>query len=261
LLAVALGVAGLPLGLIAAQVSGFVLTGVVAGFFLSRDLTRVGPPAARRLAATARRYWEFPVKGAPALLLNTLGAYLPLLLFAQFFGDAENGYFALARQCLLAVSAVLTTSTGQAFMLAATQCMRGGTSLRRLLLRQLARQTAIALGFLAGAVLVASFLFEWFFGPDWAPAGTYAIWLAFPITAALLVSPLSGLLLAADRVGLNAAWQVGHVVCTAALLLPSYEDPVHFLQVLLAIDALCYAVYLALILYCADRHDRRLRAA
>ena len=258
-LGVAFGLAGVPQGLIVAQIGALMLTGATTGVMLSRDIFTARAPGCRRLYALAKRYREFPLKGAPANLLSTLAIFLPLLLFARIFGDFENGQFALARQCLLAASGVLSVATGQAFMLASTECVRSKRPLRDLLLRQFIRQCIIAGVFLIATLLLAQPLFELFFGDRWAPAGTYAIWLAAPVAAALLVSPMSGLLLAVERVGANSAWQVGYAVSLALLALPSYDGPIQFLIALLVVDVACYTIYLVLIVYGAREHDRALR--
>ncbi|MCC7487973.1 MAG: hypothetical protein IT529_23655 [Burkholderiales bacterium] len=255
-LGVAFGLAGLPQGLVAAQFAGLLLTGGLSAGIVLRAAASSRWPRLVRLRALARRYRAFPVQGTPAVLLGTLGIYLPLLVFGRLFGEAENGQFALARQCLIAVVGVLTAATGQAFTLAATQCVRSRGSLAALLRRQLLRQCAIAAAFLAAAVLAAPALFGWFFGADWTAAGRYAAWLAVPLAAALLVSPVSPLLIAVERVGTNGAWQAGYVAALALLVLPSYGAPAAFLAALAAVEVACYAAYLALIVRAARNHDR-----
>lgn len=258
-LGVAFGIVGVPHGLIAAQISGLMLTGLATGAILSRDIFGAQAPSGKRLCSLANRYREFPIKGAPANLLSTLAIYLPLLLFAHLFGDFENGQFALARQCLLGASGAVFMATGQTFMLAATECVRRRGALGNLLRRQLIRQCMIAGVFLIATLLLAQLVFEWFFGDRWSPAGVYATWLALPVSAALLVSPLSGLLVAVERVGTNSAWQVGYAASLALLVLPSYDGPFGFLIALIVVDVVCYAVYLLLIVRGALEHDRTLR--
>jgi O-antigen/teichoic acid export membrane protein len=258
-LGVVFGLAGVHTGLIVAQVAGLVLTGGIVGALLARDISAARWPTARRLCGLTRRYREFVLKGTPAALVDILVVYLPLLLFGQIFGDVENGHFALARQCLLGVYVVLAASAGQAFMLSCTQCVRDGGALRTLLFRQLKRQAVLAAGLLLGALFFAQPLFGWLFGERWFSAGVYAMWLAVPISAALLVSPVSGLLLAVERVGANGAWQVGHMICVAALVLFPYGGPVAFLAALAVVEVVCYAAYLALIVHGALEHDRGVR--
>lgn len=259
LLAVGFGIAGVPHGLVAAQVAGLTVTGAASAWMLSRAVAATRRPRAARLCALARRYRQFPLHGAPAMLLSTLGIYLPLLVFGRLFGEAESGQFALARQCLIAVAGVLSAATGQAFMLASTQCVRSRGSLMALLRRQLMRQCALAAGFLVAAIFLAAPSFEWIFGAQWGPAGRYAAWLAAPIAAALLVSPVSSLLLAVERVRTNSAWQACWVGALALLALPDYDSPTDFLLALILVESVSYAAYLLLIVHAAREHDRVLR--
>ena len=101
-------------------------------------------------------------------------------------------------------------------------------------------------------------MFGWLFGERWLPAGTYAVWLAVPVAAMLLVSPVSGVLYAVERVGTNSAWQTGRMICVAVLVLFPYDGPTAFLAALAVVEVACYAVYLAVIVHGALEHDRRL---
>jgi O-antigen/teichoic acid export membrane protein len=256
--AVAFGLAGMHAGLVAAVVAGLAATAVLAGALLARDFGAMRWPRPARLWASARRYRDFALKGAPAILLNMFALYLPLFFFARFFGEDAGGQFALARQCLLGIFAVFAYSAGQSFLLACTERVRTRGKLRPLLARQLARQAALAAALLAAAWLCAEPIFVWLFGDRWSQAGTYAIWLSIPVAAALLVSPLGGVLYAVERVGTNSAWQIARALAVASLVLIPYGGATGFLATLAMVETAAYAAYLALVVHATARHDRGL---
>jgi O-antigen/teichoic acid export membrane protein len=181
---------------------------LLAALWRRRWVTLTGSlPTGRQLAATARRFAEFPLYAAPSSMLNLLGSSLPLLVINRYHSSTDAGHFNLAALVIGVPCSVFAGAIGQALFHRAAEERRAGRSVRALV-----RRLVITLAGLAFCplVLVATFgpsLFATVFGPAWRPAGEYARVIAIAFAAQLIVSPLSMLFPVLGAVRLGSLWK------------------------------------------------------
>lgn len=202
-------------GLLSGQLVGRSF-GILALAKTSREL--LPRPPRGTLRATARKFWRFPAVLAPSALLNTLGTSLPLILIGAWFGPQAAGFLGLTQRIAMAPTALVAVAVGQVFSGELSSRLRAGQiDNRRLYLRTSCR---LATGGLAVAVvllLISDWAFPIILGSRWANSGGYAQAIALSVGAGFVVSPVSFVFIAYQRVVSNIVVDLSRVLLVAGL--------------------------------------------
>jgi len=221
---IALGAAGLgAIGLILGQFLGFT-----AGTLrLARTLRFSGNEFRRdrllaRIQRVAFRYRRFPLIDTAAAILNTISIQLPNLLLPAMFGPMIAGFYALSDRALGMPVTLLSQSIGQVIYAESRGSIAKG-DLVRLLVRSIMALVAIVaiptiVLFLFGRPIVT-----FVFGPEWGEAGRYMAWMAVGVSAQLLYSSISLVLLATEAQGLNFMIQLSMLLARLAAVTFGYR--------------------------------------
>lgn len=187
-----------PGGLLSGQLLGRSL-GIVALARTSKTLLRRADEETPR--ATMRRYWRFPVVFAPSALINTLGASLPLLVVASRYGVHEAGLLGLTQRLAAVPAALVGVAVGQVFSAEISARIRNGQSHNRdLFLRTAYRLGVLGFVITVGLFTIAPWLLPVALGHRWAGSGGYAEATALVVGVGFVISPLSFVFLAYERV-------------------------------------------------------------
>jgi O-antigen/teichoic acid export membrane protein len=218
-LTLSLGVYKAANGLIIGAVAGQLIPTLYLAFEVLRRL-----PANRRAIAiehithALRRYSDFPRYSLPGELLNSAAYQMPTLLITRWFDTATTGLYSLTQRVLSMPMALVSRAVLDVFkQRASADYARDGQA------SAVFRKTFISLaaigvpGFLLLA-LIAPPLFAWVFGPEWREAGEFARILSPMFALRFVASPLSYMLLIADRQRLNLVLQALLLVATAVSL-------------------------------------------
>ena len=156
----------------------------------SRKLTRSA------VAALIRGYRDFPIVGVPSSLLNAAAQGLALPLIATTFGAGPAGQFALAARVVSAPATLVGRSVSDAFYARIALLARERPAeVRPLFLKMCLALLVASIGLAVLIVGIAYFGFNRVFGTNWGPAGRLAIALLPSTMAALVVSPVSSVVL------------------------------------------------------------------
>lgn len=175
-------------GAAGADEAGLVL-GALAGWIAADLLLLAGARFATSpgtIAAAARRWRRYPAQALPAALAAHLVVVLPEFYIAARHGAFEVGLYAMVVRLLAAPVIALSEAVSALWWRRAAQ-EAPGPALARLFDRLM---LGLGLPALAGAGVVIALgpaLFGIALGPEWAPAGAMAQWLA-PYHALRLVS-------------------------------------------------------------------------
>jgi O-antigen/teichoic acid export membrane protein len=201
-----------PLGLIVGFVmnSGGALT-LLLPRFLRSIRGRVRRPGRRRLAATFRKYSDFPRYSVWEALANSASIQLPILLVGALTNASEVGQLVLAMSVAQAPLALFGNATAQVFMSQAPTRMRAGQ------LAVFTRSTLTGLAKVGGPMLLglgvlAPLIFPLLFGDEWARSGILVAWMAPWLLLQFLTSPVSSVLNITGRLKLASAWQITGLV-------------------------------------------------
>ena len=144
--------------------------------------------------------WKYPGFVLPSSLLDALGAALPLPLVAQLYGSAAAGEYLLVMRLVSLPAGLVGTSVADVFHSRLAEVCRSEPERARPLLVRVSRQLAlIGLAVFLPAALASPWVFGWVFGSAWSRAGWVLTVVAPLALAALVVSPVSRLLLTAGR--------------------------------------------------------------
>lgn len=208
-------------------------------------------PLARPLGRVSAEYAQFPLVGVPSSLLNALASHVPTPLLVAHYGLPAAGFFSLVQRVLAVPLSVIGASVADALLSRMSEHARGSSQQAERLFRLTALGLlAIGVPIAVVAVVVGPPAFEIIFGPEWRDAGRIAAVMAPWYTAALVVSPLSRVVLvyrgqvsklAYDVISLSVA--VASISLAAAL----GADPVHAIWYLSLGQAGAYAVYLVIL--------------
>lgn len=209
------------IGLAVAHVGG-LLTAVAIG----TRMRPLGPRAASE--ASVRGFWRehraFPLYSLPADSINTASVQLPVLLVASRFGTEIAGQLALTIRVLGAPIGLLGRAVLDVFKRHAADAYRQRGECRREFVRTLVVLGGASAVSTAAFALVVERLFPFAFGPDWAHAGTIALWLLPLFAFRFIASPLSYMMYIAGKQHVDLVWQLallGATVLTLRVLDPS----------------------------------------
>ena len=218
-LTLSLGVYKTANGLIIGAVVGQLIPTVYLAFEVLRRL-----PENRRVVASEhitralRRYRDFPRYSLPGELLNSAAYQMPTLLITRWFDTATTGLYSLTQRVLSMPMALVSRAVLDVFKQRASADYARDGQASVVFRKTFISLTAIGVpGFLLLA-LIAPPLFAWVFGPEWREAGEFARILSPMFALRFVASPLSYMLLIADRQRLNLVLQALLLVATAVSL-------------------------------------------
>jgi O-antigen/teichoic acid export membrane protein len=175
------------------------------------------------------RYWRYALRQALPLTLTSLFINLyfriDMTLLARWRPVEELGWYSAAHKCievLMVVPAVLVAASFPGFARLFQEDRARLAEAARKLLRLL---LALALPLTAGAILVAGPIMRALFGQAYAPSGIALAWLMPALGLIFLNYPLSFLLIAGHKQGVNALFSGLAVVVSIGAnswLIPRY---------------------------------------
>ncbi|MGH8289023.1 MAG: lipopolysaccharide biosynthesis protein [Steroidobacteraceae bacterium] len=150
------------------------------------------------LAATARRYWKYPLLLTPSALIDSLAIAIPIPMVAALYGLSAAGTFALVQRLVMLPASFMVSSVGDVYHAHATRIAAGASADPGGLMRSTAARLALfALAVYVPLALLAPSCAGWVFGREWAQSGILITAMAPACIAQTVVSPLSrGLLVA-----------------------------------------------------------------
>lgn len=217
-----LGFAGLAIGTIIGQASGFFL--LLSRVVLDRPIPRAALTWTS-IRAVAWRYRHFPLFASWGRVVDMAGSGPVLyLLFSTYYSTAIVGYMFLgervfARPLLMVSSSLLQVFAGEAGRTARLD----PNTLRRRFRQVVLGQFAFALGWIALVNIAAPWAVPKLFGAPWIAAVPYLRALSLSYLALAVLHPVSSTLQLINRQALAAAWQVARLVLTVGAAVLAHD--------------------------------------
>ena len=254
--AIGLGIAKVAaLGLVAAKILGTVVSFL---FLFRKSGIRAAVIPHAKLAEVAKKYIDYPKYGVGPAFLNTISAQALILILTQFYATKDLGYFGLTYMVLSAPLTLIGNSFKDVFYQKIAYLVSYQQIAQAIRFFHRSALLLLALGIPIGLVLFffGPELFGFVFGDSWERSGVFAAILAISLVFKLVVSPLSSIFNATNRLKVASVWQVAYFFTTFATLgYCSYvlEVPVEtLLYVYVAHEVLLYGLYFIL-----QRHTLR----
>lgn len=249
----AAGLSGVaPLGLIAGQAVNFLLGVALLGGRTLRELREItGIVCTPALRNVASRYRNFALMTSPALLANSAGVQIPVLIVAGAGRAAEAGFLFLAMRIMQAPLSMIGSAVSQVYYAEAPQAGRDGR-LPKLTQDVLQRLSQVGLGPLLFAGIVGAPAFEIVFGRGWGRAGEIVAWMVPWLALQFLAAPISMLLYALERQRVDLCLQLfGALVRIVPVLVAAAIAPRWLPEVFALTGAVFYFVYLLVLRHVA----------
>lgn len=248
-------------GLVAGEVIGRVMgLGRVVGA-LRRPPHSRNRPGGRRLLRVARKNWKYPCILLPSGLFDMVTSALPVPLISYYYGVSAAGAFLIVQRLSTAPALLVGTSAGDVFHTYIVERMVDGTvSARTALMRWSSRLLVLGAAVLIPAAALAPFLLPWVLGPRWRDSGLLFAALAPWSLAMLVVSPLSRLMVVAERKELKLIYDLTALIALVVTVVEGgrLRLPLITTVVIASVgQAAAYCVYFGIIYFaCGERTVR-----
>ncbi|MCD4745757.1 MAG: oligosaccharide flippase family protein [Bacteroidales bacterium] len=206
----------------------------------------------------AKRYIEFPKYQAFPYLLNTISLLFPVLIINRIYSEDITGYFDLSRMVLALPLSLITMSISQVLFQKISEKRNKGEKILKDILN-----TSKTLALLTiPAIIILYFwgteLFGFVFGKTWEISGDYTSILVFSYSIKFIVSPISIVFPALEKIKIGAIWQIFYF-CTIIILVFLPEIAIKdFLFIYVGIELIAYAIYFFMIYKVTQNYDKSL---
>lgn len=255
---IAMGLLQLPYGLLVGYIVGWI-AGNLVGF--SQALRTGYTPSSISMSGmkiNALRYQDLPKYSALPALLDSGSLAIPMILVNIFFlGDAA-GFFALTRQIIVGPLSLISSSVSQVLFQHAVEKKNQGLPLFEEVTRIMWRMAMVAFVFVMVTITIAPDFFALVFGEKWRVAGEYARILACAYAIRFVVSPLSVIFIALERVKVSSLWQILYFLTLLPLFWFGHVSIRKFLFIYAGLEIVVYLIYMVMILKVVLIYDRTL---
>jgi O-antigen/teichoic acid export membrane protein len=244
---------------------GALLWGDIAGriahcFMTSRQAIRHGLSLSitniNNLKPLAIRYKDFPLYQAMPALLNTFSLMVPIIMVNNFYSTNTTAQFDLSRQVLLLPLALITTAMSQVLLQKFAEQKNNGQRIMPGFLKITLVTTAVALLVIGFFWITGKPLFAFLFGQKWTAAGYYSAILAPAFMIQFIVSPLSSLIIAMEKVRIGAIWQVLYFFSILSLNLFKHLPEIDFFKIFTLINLIMYFLYWLIMLLMTAGYEK-----
>lgn len=156
----------------------------------------------------AKRYKKFPTYSLPANLVNVTANQLPVILLGGAFGLSVVGQFSLTQKILGVPGVLISTSILSVFKERASRDYRETNSCRDIYIKTLKALFSLSIIPFFALFMVTPRLIPYIFGPNWVAAGIYAQILTVMYFFRFIASPLSYVLIVAEKQAINLTIQL-----------------------------------------------------
>lgn len=236
-------------GLVVAKVFGTASSWI----FLTRKVSnRFRMIPLKNLRKVAIEYIDFPKYGIWPAFLNTISLQALILILAKFYPIDDLGFYGLTYMVLSAPLTLIGASYKDVFYQKMADLMNTDGQSKALLFFKKSTLALFAMGLPIGLTLYffGEPLFSFVFGEKWERSGEFASILALSFVVKLVVSPLSSVFNATNKLRIASRWQVLYFV-TTFLTLGScamiFElKTIHLLMVYVLHEIVLYGIYFGL---------------
>lgn len=235
------GVSGLILGLIAGQVSGFI---ILLYFFLTSARHFWIRIKISELFIMLKRYREFPLLNAPTAMLQSAAVQAPALIMGIAYSPVNIGYYGLSNRIVRMPITLIGNAIGEVFYKESMACRHKDVPLTPLLLKTSQNLFLIGLGPAVLFFFTAPDLFEFLFSQEWRVAGEYVQILTFSFLIKFSVAPISKIFFVSGNTKKAAYWRIIYLLSVyLTLWFASLLTIKSFLIVYVIHECLLYSYY------------------
>ncbi|WP_209401180.1 lipopolysaccharide biosynthesis protein [Pseudozobellia sp. WGM2] len=222
-IAIGLGLSRFALyGLVLAKILGTLISWL---FLFKKSLVKLQLIGIKELGYVAKKYIDYPKYGVFPAFLNTVSSQALILVLTKFYTTDDLGHFGLTYMVLSAPLGLIGTSYKDVFFQKIATQINEEKFTGALNFFKKSAWALFFMGLPIGLVLYffGENIFSLVFGEKWGRSGEFAAILAFSFMIKLVVSPLSSIFNATNRLKTSSLWQTFYFITTFLTLgLSSY---------------------------------------
>ncbi|MEX0291181.1 MAG: lipopolysaccharide biosynthesis protein [Flavobacteriaceae bacterium] len=212
--AVALGFAKIALyGLVIGKITGTFASWI---YLLKKSAVKARIVPISKLKAVARKYIDYPKYGVAPAFLNTISSQAMILILTRFYTTNDLGHYGLTYMVLSAPLTLIGTSFKDVFYQRIASLISHEKYKEGLSFFKKSTWSLLAMGIPICTLLYffGEPIFSLVFGERWSRAGVFASILALSFLMKLVVSPLSSVFNATNKLKIASVWQVSYFLTT-----------------------------------------------
>lgn len=205
-----------------------------------------------------RKYSDFPLYNTFPALLNAIASSLPIFYISHFYNQSITGYYNYTRLIILVPLSLIAMPMSQVYFERIVSKARNRETILFEIKRVFTILSLLALLFIIIIFCFGPWLFGFIFGNTWKISGEYARVLIFSYAIQFVITPLSTILTALNRIKLASLWPT--IYFGLMLLLSFYkgEGINKFISLLTIIEVISYLTYGFLIYWAVKEYERKI---
>lgn len=212
----------------------------------------------RDIRTQLKRYKDFPLYSFIPSFMNSISLFLPAIIVNEFYTLELTGQFGKSRLLLSVPLAFISIAIAQVLTQKIAESSREKKPITPIVIK-----ITFILGILSilGILIMQFFgveLFKWVLGEKWETAGRLSQILVFSFAIKFVVSPLTAIFTALEKVKISSIWQIGYFIAICALYLLKDLTIEDFLLYYIVIDLVAYAIYYLLLFGVCRNYEKQI---
>ncbi len=204
-------------GLALGKILGVLIAFIILYKYSKLKLKKI---SIKNLKSLLIKYKDFPIHNAPSNFINVIGLQLLVVFIGAYFSKENFGFFGLANMVILLPISFISQSVGSIFFQKISENFISNNfkQINKVFFQTLLLLIAIAIPIFFIIFFGSEYIFSIVYGENWLMSGKIAKMLAVVFLFQMVVSPLGILLIAIDKVKINAYWQYGRFIFMAIFM-------------------------------------------
>ena len=253
-----LGFSTVSSGLIIGNIIGDSINFLSGIFQIKRSSFNLKSVRLPRILYLLKRYKEFPLYSGVPSFLNTISLLVPVLIITRSFDEEIAGFYSLSQMVLALPLALVSVSVSQVLLQQLSEKIKSTSSINSIVTRLALVLTGLSIPFILIILFFGEGLFDFFFGIDWRVSSDITQILIYAYALKFIVSPLSVVFIALEKVKISGLWQLGYFLAICGLFAINFKDLNDFFITYLAIELTLYLMYIILIFAQVRRYESQL---
>jgi O-antigen/teichoic acid export membrane protein len=255
------GIIKLPIGLVIADSFGNLvnsISGVNQLFRKGIDLKHI---TINRIILLQKKYIHFPKYNLLPAVLDTFTLAMPIFFINKIFSSQYAGFVDLTQLAIVAPLSIISATISQVLLQKISEKRNANQPILRNVINLSIFLFLISIIVLLVIQLWSTDLFRLVFGEKWIISGQIAKILVFSYTIRFIVSPISIIFIALEKIRVQAFWQVFYFLLIGSLIFYSDTRFEKFLTLFVIFEVVSYLMYYLIIIKISRDYDKNLKCA
>jgi O-antigen/teichoic acid export membrane protein len=253
------GIVKLPVGLVMADLFGNLVNNLSGINQLLKHNIEFKSIRINRIFLLWKRYIHFPKYNLLPAVLDTFTLAMPIFLINKFFSSTCAGFVDLTQLAIVAPLSIISATISQVLLQKISEKRQANQPILRNVVSLSIVLFSIAFIVLLVIQLWSTSLFQFVFGDKWIISGQIAKILVLSYSIRFIVSPLSIIFIALEKIRTQAFWQIFYFLLIGSLIFYSDFEFNKFLKLYVIFEVIAYLLYYTIIIKISRDYDRNLK--